>query len=320
MLGLAEKLELHYYLINESHTMDALIRNKCEAELLAIIVEISDALGIEVNVETGAYQEGGLKELWAFIGRNNNQITLVILILTLILSRVPLSDSEQDALTKEATKLTIEEKRLSIEKLKRELKDGEVQDETADAAASTISNNLKIAARNSNFYKNLAGYEKVTGVGMLPLDKDNQPTAVAKYVPRSDFHKFILFTNNLPTEIDDDAQIEIISPVLKEGNYKWKGMYQDIPISFSMNDPEFNNSVLREEISFQHGSIIECVLSIQRKFDEIGDVVITGYSVSTVIRKTDGATSFETAQGRRYKAHKKFNEDQQDLFQVAQNK
>lgn len=320
MQGLAEKLELHYYLKDESHAMDALVRNKCEAEVLAIIFEISIALGIEVNIETGVYQEGGLKELWAFIGRNNNQITLIVIILATILSRVPLSDPEQDALTKEATKLTIEEKKLSIEKLKRELKDGEVKNETTDAAAGAISNNLKIAARKSNFYKNLDGYEKVTGIGMRPLDKYNQPTADAKYVPRSDFRNFVLFTNNLPVEIIEDARIEIISPVLKEGNYKWKGMYQDLPINFSMNDPEFNNSVLREEISFQHGSIIECVLSIQRKFDEIGDVVITGYSVSTVIRKADGATSFETAQGRRYKAHKKFNEDQQDLFQVAQNK
>lgn len=314
MMELAEKLELHYYFRDESHAMDALVRNKCEAELLAIIFEVSDLLGIELNVETGVYQEGGLKEIWEFIGRNNNQLTLFILMLTLIFTRVPLSDTEQDALTKEATKLTIEEKKISIEKLKRELKDGEVKNETTAAAVSAISNNLKVAARRSNFYKNLDSYEKVTGVGMLPLDKYNQPVADAKYVPRSDFNKFILFTNNLPTEIVEDARIEIISPVLKEGHYKWKGLYQDIPISFSMNDPDFNNSVLREEISFQHGSIIECVLSIQRKFDEIGDVVITGYSVSTVIRKTDGAISFETVQGRRYKASKKFNEDQQNLF------
>jgi hypothetical protein len=314
MQEMADKLELHYYLNNESHVMDALVRNKCEAELLAIIFEVSDLLGIEVNIETGAYQEGGLKEVWAFIGRNNNQLTLLLTLLIVILSRVPLSDPEQEALTKEETKLTIEEKRLSIEKLKRELKDGEVKKETTDAASNAISGNLKVAARKSNFYKNLAGYEKVTGVGMLPLDKYNQPTADEKYIPRSDFRNFILFTNNLPTEVIEDAQIEIISPVLKEGNYKWKGMYQFAPISFTMNDSEFKDSVLREEISFQHGSIIECVLSIHREFDEIGDVKITGYSVTTVIRKTDGASTLETIQGKRYKAHKKFTKDQQNLF------
>ena len=314
MQALAEKLELHYYLKDESHVMDALVRNKCEAELLAIIFEVSDLLGIEVKIETGAYQEGGLKEIWEFFGRNSNQFTLLIFILTLILSRVPLSDPEQDALTKEVSKLTIEEKKLSIEKLKRELKDGEVKNETTDAAVSALNGNLKVAARKSNFYKNLADYEKVTGIGLLPLDKFNQPTADEKHIPRSDFHRFILFTNILPTEIVEDAQIEIISPVIMEGNYKWKGMFRDEPISFSMNDAEFKNSVFREEISFQHGSIIECVLSIQRKFDEVGDVIITGYSVATVIRKTDGVATLETVQGKRYKAHKKFTKDQQDLF------
>ena len=67
--------------------------------------------------------------------------------------------------------------------------------------------------------------------------------------------------------------------------FKWKGLYQGTPISFSMKDTEFRNSVLREEISFQHGSVINCVLNIHREFDEIGDVVITGYSVVTVIKK-----------------------------------
>lgn len=314
MLGLAEKLELHYYLSGESHVMDALVRNKCEAEILAIIVEISSVLGLEVHIETGAYQEGGLKEIWQFIGRNNNQLMLLLSVLILILSRVPLSDPEQDELTKEATKLTIEEKKLSIEKLKQELKAGEVKKETIDAASNAISGHLKVAARKSNFYKNLAGCEKVTGVGMLPLDKNNKPTADEKFIPRSDFRKFIIFTNDLPAEIIEDAKIEIISPVLKEGKYNWKGMYQGSPISFSMTDADFKNSVLREEISFQHGSVIECVLTIHRKFDEVGDVVITGYSVATVIRKTDGVTSFETVQGKRYIAHKKFKKDQQSLF------
>ena len=47
MQEMADKLELHYYLNNESHVMDALVRNKCEAELLAIIFDVSDLLGFE---------------------------------------------------------------------------------------------------------------------------------------------------------------------------------------------------------------------------------------------------------------------------------
>lgn len=59
-MDLAEKLELHYYLSNGSHAMDAIVRNKCETEVLAIIQEISNSLGFQVNIESVAYQEGGL--------------------------------------------------------------------------------------------------------------------------------------------------------------------------------------------------------------------------------------------------------------------
>ena len=55
-----------------------------------------------------------------------------------------------------------------------------------------------------------------------------------------------------------------------------------------MTDTEFKNAVLRKEISFQRGNIIECVLVSYRKFDEIGNIIITGYSVVTVIKITNG--------------------------------
>jgi len=261
MQSLAEKLELHYYLKDEQHTMDALIRNKCEAEILAILEEISNQLGFQVQIETSAYIEGGLKEIWKILGRNNNQITLLLTIVIIILSRMPMPDSELDDLKKQEAKLSIEEKKLTIEKLKREIEGGNIGPKSAEAAFNALSGNLKVAARKSNFYKSLSEYSKVTGVGLLPLDKNNKPTADENYIPQSDFKNFIIFTNTLPTEIIDDAEIEIISPVLKEGNYRWKGMYQDMPISFTMNDVEFKDSVMREEISFQHGSIIQCANS-----------------------------------------------------------
>lgn len=312
-MDLAEKLALHYYLTNDSHAMDALIRNKCEAELLAVIQEVSNALGFKIDVESEAYSEGGLKERWRFLGDNNNQLMLLLSIVILIFSRIPLSDPEQDRLTKEVTKLTIEEKKLSIEKLKRELNAGKVSEETMVAASNAVDSHLKVATRKSNFYKSLLDYEKVTGIGMSPLDRNNKPTADERFVPSKDFKKFVIDTNELPDEVIEDARIEIISPVLKEGTYKWKGLYQGITISFAMKDAEFRNAVLREEISFQHGSSIECILEIHRKFDEVGDIGIIGYSVVTVIKKTDGAISFETIQGRRHKARKKFIEGQNEL-------
>ncbi len=39
-----EKLELHYYLENDFHSMDAFVKNKAEAELLKVFKEISEIL------------------------------------------------------------------------------------------------------------------------------------------------------------------------------------------------------------------------------------------------------------------------------------
>lgn len=305
-----EKLELHYHLRDQSHSMDALVRNRCEAEALAAFIEVAKTLGIPVSIESSAYTEGGLREIWDFIGKNNNQLALLLAIIVFVFSRVPVSDPEMDALNKENTKLSIEEKRLTIEKLKKELEQGSISKETMDASAPVILGNVKVAVRRSNFYRSLVDYRKVTGVGVTPLSaKQNE-----HYVDRAEFSRFVLSTNKLPIEVIEPATIEIVAPVLKEGNYQWKGIYREEPISFAMTDDEFKVSVLARQVSFQHGSVIECVLNIHRKFDAIGEVTITGYSVPVVLTVSDGTSQSETIQGKRRKARKKVAEDQGNLF------
>lgn len=323
-----EKFQIHYYLANESHSMDALVRNKCEAELLAIFQEVCATLGVSISVETLAHQEGGLREFWKLLNNNHVQVTTalaifgtVLSIANTVLTRFPVSDAEKDAREKQVQELTIEEKRLAIEekklaleRLKKEMKEGQPSEEAIDGAAKAAEQSLKVQTRRSNFYRHLSNCEKVTGVGFSSSNNEDKDAEIEKFVPRSDFNRYVLITNDLPVETIEGATIEIVAPVLKEGNYKWKGIYEGEPISFSMTDAEFKFSVLREEVSFQHGSCISCVLHIFRKFDELGEVVVTGYSVVTVIQKTDGGVTVETPQGRKHRAYKKFVQDQQDLF------
>lgn len=328
-MEIAKKLEVHYYLANESHSMDAFVRNKCEAELLAIFQELCTSLGIDVPIEALAHHEGGLRDYWKLLGENSTQITITALIFSTLLSiantvltRIPVSDPEKDEREKQIQELTIEEKRLAIEerrlaleKLKKEAQQqGIPSKETIEGAAKAIEQNLKIQTRRSNFYRVLGNCEKVTGIGFSAISQDGEAIDQEKFVPRADFKKYVLITNELPIETINSAFIEIIAPVLKEGNYKWRGIYEGESISFSMTDAEFKTSVLREEVSFQHGSGINCVLHIFRKFDELGEVVITGYSVVTVIEKTDGASTHETPQGKKHRAYKKFIEAQAGLF------
>ena len=118
------RLELHYHLRDGSHSMNAVIRNKCEAEALAAFQYIAAELGIEVLLETTAHTEGGLKEVWAFVTKTENFLAanFLILLIATFWNYVPPPDKEMEALNKEVAKATIEEKKLSIEKLKQELR------------------------------------------------------------------------------------------------------------------------------------------------------------------------------------------------------
>ena len=312
------QLELHYHLRGNAHAMDAIVRNKSEAEALAAFLQIAQLLGVAVQLESSAYREGGLREVWRFIGASKDQLGWILAIIILIFSRFPTSDAETEALNKEVLRLTIEEKKANLEKLRRELSKDSPKEATVDRAANALEGDLKVATRRSNFYRGLLSHEEVTAVGFTPLSDSQVVRPDERTVPRGDFIKFILLTNKLPVEVIDEAQIEIVAPVLKEGNYQWKGIYRGEPITFAMSDERFRASVLLRQVSFQHGSTIQCVLHVHRKFDEIGDVAITGYSVATVIAKVEGVVIEETIQGKRHKHSKRQSAGQGKLFEAPQ--
>lgn len=247
-MDIANKLELHYYLNDNSHTMDAVVNNKCEAEILAMAYEAISVLNLDVSIDVEALQEGGIKDFWRVLGENNAQIALVVAVIALLLSQVPNIDSELTDLQKEETKLSIEEKKLSIEKLKNELKENNVSDETLKTTVNIINNNYKILTRKSNFYKSLSHYNKVTQIGISTLNDNNVPVTDETVIKRIDFKNYILISHDLKPITEVDAVIEIVAPVLKEGRAKWKGIYNKEHISFIMGDNEFKNSVLSKRI------------------------------------------------------------------------
>lgn len=308
--------------------MDAFVRNKCETELLAVFQELCTTLGTSIRIESIPYGQGGLREYWKVYGENSAQINTTLAILAVLisvvgtaLSRIPVSDPEKDQrektiqeLTIEEKRLAIEEKRIALEKLRKEMKEGQPSAESIEGAAKAVELNLNIQSRRSNFYRHLSSYDKVTAVGFSAVDSSDKDVIREHLVPRSDFLKYVLVDNSLPTETIEGAVIEIVAPVLKEGNYKWKGVLGKETISFSMTDVDFKNAVLLEQVAFQHGSSINCVLQIHRKFNEIGEIEVTGYSVITVLDKTDGGITHETTQGKKHRAFKKFVQDQHRLF------
>ena len=313
------KLQIHYFFNDESHNMDAHVRHKCEGALLSIIKQVSGILEIELKVETEPYEEGGLTEFYDIIVSSANgplagAVAMYVLnIIKDVLTHHLKSDKELSNLQKEDLKLRIE--KLKADKFKDENPSPPSADEL-EHSVLLINANPGIRKQKSIFYYELLKYPKVKKVAANILRKATNQQLSSAEVEREGFKNFIVETEKLDPIVDEDAVIDIISPVLKKekGRYPWKGLYNGVPIDFYMKDKKFQKDVFDGGASFKSGSLINCVLEKHRKTDEEGRVYVTGYSVLTVLSKSEGNSFIETAQGRKYRNKKVKDETQMDLF------
>lgn len=304
-------LELHYYFSDLSHDIDAIVRNKCESELLAIAYEAASIFDINLKLVAEPPEEGGFKEFWKALGDNSQQLQVLLVAIGVVTTVYFNYTPEDDQRKKMLEELQIQELKLRLKDIKS-ASDSEKL-EVAEAMASKLSKNLKITKRKSNFYSHLSHYPKISFISLNALGGASRIRNEVK-LSRLDFQKFILSTNKLKVQEDDSAEIEIISPVLKDGNYKWKGMYEEQPINFSLTDNKFRDSIFIDGLNFHAGTTIRCVLQVHRELDEVGEVKIKGYSVPTVIDVLDGQTAHRTKQGTAYLHAKGMRDKQSDLF------
>jgi len=310
----ANKIELHYYLSNQSHLIDAFVRHKCETEILTIAKDLINAFGFDIAVLSEVPAQGGFIEGWKLAGENEEELTLVASVISLVLSKVPPSNKALEKLQKENLKLGAKEKRSTIDKLKDELADGQKITATLiQSAAAFFEADFKLIKHKSNFYLALQKYAPVEKIS-TNIFFDTTAIGKDKFVERTDFHKFILTSNKLPEQIIEDAVIELVSPVLKSGKYKWKGIYNEKVVVFTMKDEEYQKSVVKKEVSFQSGFSFQCILKINRVIDDFGVIQVRGYTVLTVLGKMHGNTVIETEQGKRFKRTKEDLENQLSLF------
>jgi hypothetical protein len=293
--------------------MNAFVRNRCEFELLQIYTELQKELELDVKIETEAFEEGGLIEVWTFLADNAIQITLLLTALSQVISRIPLKKSK---LEEKDLKLSIEERKLNIKALKKELKGKEPEQITIQNLNLIIDSNPKILKHLSNYYKQLYNYPKVKKISTTKLSVIKTKVEESKFIARTEFDKFVIESDELKSEIDETATIEIISPVLKKGKYKWKGVYGKIgeAVDFYMKDKIFKQSVIAEGIEFKNGTFIDCILEKSRKINEIGEIYTSAYSVLTVLKKHYENTVAETPQGKRFRKEKEAEKQQFKLF------
>ena len=297
-------LELHYSLNNESHRMDATVQNKCEYELLAIIKEIALKFDVEISIETVPLAEGGIKRWFKVISKKENKsafiTTAIIIALVSTILVTPLSTTVSKATEKliekifedkELKELEKEKLKLEIEKLKREIEQKNLQ----------LDQNTVVKKRRSNFYESLEKDSKINQISIIIENDANHPIVDEQVVNRPNFKDFILISDDLePVEIDN-AIIEIISPVLKKGNFRWIGILDGEQVIFNMKSNEFKTLVQTGKIEFKNGSSINCLLTIRKKIDNEGNEKIVGYDILRVNHYFENDKPIETPEGKHYR-------------------
>ena len=261
--------------------MDAMTKHRCEKEILTLIRSLADMLDVKLTVYNEPYdKEGGFREKLGVAGESSRSISIVLNLVMQILTRPSLSVGGQPLMDR--TPADEEEMQRELFKLRR---------------ASP-----RFCKCKSNFYEALKGYPKVTKISVRELNEKDRNRSGSLEVKRDQFDYFILRSDDLPTVKDNKATIEIISPVLKDSKYRWKGIYNKggETIDFYMQDEDFKKQMFEDKISFTSGMCIDCVLEIARRLSELGEVVNVSYTVTTVIRTRFDKMEIVTPQGKRH--------------------
>ena len=310
-------IELHYWLNDGTHTMDAHIFNKCEYECLGIVNELSSSLKIKIDIEVEPLQEGGIRARFKLFRDKKDAIKLAVLIFLLTdFLCAPLKTTIEYA-TERVLEQVFEDpeiKNLEIEKKKAELNLDIVKIKAETERLCKNIDENKIQKKRSNYYESASQCKKIEKITIGATDSNGENLIISKDVLASDFNLYIMTSDELEPDLDDNATIEIISPVLKKGNYQWLGIYRGEVIQFKMKSNEFKTLVLTGQVPFKNGSSIICLLVRNKKIDNNGDIKITGYEVMEVYNFFDNDTPIETPEGRRRRQRRESEEKQLSLF------
>lgn len=352
-LETAPALEIHYYLKDDLHSIDAALLHKCEGEALSAFLYIAERLGFDVVLEATVATEGGYRQIWKFVKNPKNLgVTTVLattliggatvatsLLNTLVTAAVTIwvapakPDAALEALQAELLRKSIEEKALEIKAKTLAYEDAleqrsqkktpqQPQDPAVDSGAPTdrqaepqpsLQTDLRVVTRRTNFYKSLLPYSRVTGIGYGWIAPGDETLSEHRYVDRREFIDFIRPVEQVEPRIVPDAIIQLVAPVLRDSELKWRGIFEGSSIAFDMKDNDFKAGVLRKGVQFQNGDAITCLLHVKFKVNEVGEKVVAGHEVYTVHQLMRGN------EARRALANKKVAEIQEPQAQLSLN-
>ncbi|WP_445660866.1 hypothetical protein [Acinetobacter sp. F16] len=283
-MKVSDQLEIHYYFDDHNkHWMSAFIKAKSDIELLAVIHELGEIFNISFEVRTEALSEGGLKEIYGFLSEFKSASMLMAIVGFIFSVYIYHDGAEARELDIEERKLSIEEKKLNIKKLRQELSSVNSEESARVLAKKILQVSPKIIAKRTNYFKHIQQQSDLSKISYTTIDTRNNIRSTERVIEREFFSQMIIEPRNPEPEQYEKIQIEVIAPILKHHNKaKWKGVFNDEIISFSLKDKTFSDRVFEGNVSFTSGMVLICDLEMQKKINEVGEEIITGYSVDLV--------------------------------------
>ncbi len=292
-------IELHYWLNDQTHTMNAVVLNNCTTEFLAIAYEIATKLKLDIEIETEPIGNGGIRSFFTIKSKDKYNIKKEVLIaLLIIFFGAPLDTALRETMRKVIDKIFEDKEFVALQKEKDkaalEYDIARLKLETQRLCDSINEN--KVTKRRSNYYFTAQNYTKIEAISVSSLNNQQQIVDEVK-VPRSDFKHFIIPADEISVDIDEWATIEIIAPVLKQSdydkkyNYKWCGLYNGTVIRFSIKSEEFKERVQAGDVIFKNGTTLNCQLLQKKKITRDGTEKTASYEVLLVHGYYDNESS-----------------------------
>lgn len=311
------KLQFHYWFSDKKHVMEALIYNKCERELLELTKALAKVCSVSVNMEVEHNNKGGLKT-WLTLSAKTpkktpaSKLAVVNLLLASCMAtanQVSIGEVLRQLLNsltgdKELNKAEREQRKQLFEHLKSE----------ANNYVARLDQHPVIKKRRSNFFDLLRKYQKVQSISLVLTDHTKKIVTEEQVLLRDHFKNFLLSSAIVAPQIVEQAQIEIISPVLVSGRHKWKGNYNGAPISFVMKSDDFMEMVQSGKVEFKSGSAIACTLEIEKKMSSTGAERITGYNIIHVSSYSENGKTIVTTEEKQKQKQQAVSKRQLDLF------
>lgn len=242
--------QFHYVLNKpERHSMDAMVFNSCEKQIISSFYQLVELFGLnkdDVMIDVLSREEGGLRENFRVFVKDFVQPAMIAL-LTIWAERHFNTDIDNSNVIKNNIEIAQAIKEAGF---------------TQEEAEALVADDPRLMDFCSKYYKALLKEPAVSKVDTTINNTDNS-SYYSGSVSSAKFIEHVVEIKKF-SNVVKGTTLKIASPVLADvKRLKWHGVYNQLPISFTIEDFDFIDKVHNKQVKFEYGTTIQCDLRIE---------------------------------------------------------